>query len=180
MFPIDLLHFEFDVLASMDASSIHKGPSDGVYIFGLFIENAKWNAVDRCLQEPAPGEMQSQIPVIHFIPKYRPPKNLKDGVGKELKLKRSTLDDEEDDEIYKCPVYKTSARAGVLSTTGQSTNFILTVNLPCGVPDTEEIKLKRAAGVELSERSVDSGIIQRMSAEFWTLRGAAMLTMLNS
>lgn len=118
MFPIDLLHFEFDVLASMDASSIHKGPSDGVYIFGLFIENAKWNPVDRCLQEPSPGEMQSQIPVIHFIPKYRPPKNLKDGVSKELKLKRSTLDEEEDDEVYKCPVYKTSARAGVLSTTG--------------------------------------------------------------
>jgi dynein heavy chain len=73
IFPIDLLQFEFEVLASMDASSIHKGPSDGVYIFGLFIENAKWNSFDRCLEEPSPGEMHSQIPVIHFIPKYYPP-----------------------------------------------------------------------------------------------------------
>ena len=73
--------------------------------------------------------MYNLMPIIHFEPKenYQP-----------------------NPEDYKCPVYKTSVRAGVLSTTGQSTNFILAVELP-----------------HAQENS------------YWTLRSTAMLTMLD-
>ena len=70
--PIDLLQFEFEVLSSINSSDVHRGPSDGVYIFGLFLENATWDSTERCLVDSAPGEFHSQIPIVHFIPKYKP------------------------------------------------------------------------------------------------------------
>nr|KAI8735296.1 dynein heavy chain 6; axonemal-like [Biomphalaria glabrata] len=51
---------------------------------------------------------------------------------------------------YECPLYRTSARAGTLSSTGHSTNFVTSITLP-------------------SEQSSD----------FWTLRGVAILCQLD-
>jgi len=69
------------------------------------------------------------MPIIHFVPKedYKPA-----------------------DDQYSCPLYKTSLRQGVLSTTGLSTNFVLHVATP-----SSEIP------------------------SFWVNRGAAMLCMLD-
>ena len=81
-----------------------------------------------------PGEMYTRMPVVHFIPvvNYTHP-----------------------EEQYSCPLYKTSVRAGVLSTTGQSTNYVLSVSLP--IP---------AAG-------------PASNPDYWVLQGTALLCALN-
>lgn len=61
--------------------------------------------------------MTSKLPIIHFIPviNYEPPKN-----------------------EFQCPLYKTHVRAGVLTTTGASSNYILNLSLqidPTTIPD---------------------------------------------
>lgn len=50
-----------------------------------------------------------------------------------------------DEDEYACPCYKTGKRAGVLSTTGQSTNFIIHVDMPTKMPTS--IWVRRAAAM---------------------------------
>lgn len=46
---------------------------------------------------------------------------------------------------YQAPLYKTSVRAGVLSTTGQSTNYIIDVAIPSN--ENPSIWVQRAAAL---------------------------------
>lgn len=41
--PIDLLQFKFKVLPQTTPDEITKGPDDGIYVYGLFIEGARWS-----------------------------------------------------------------------------------------------------------------------------------------
>ena len=127
--PIDHLSFSFNVLDDTK-ENIKSAAADGVFIYGLFLEGARWEEDDKQLADQYPGEMYCVMPVIHFLP---------------------TQNYEPNPADYSCPAYKTSERAGVLSTTGQSTNFILGVDLP-----TEE------------------------PPEHWTLKGTALLCQLNT
>jgi len=139
--PIDSLNFTFEVMQGLETAADvtpENAPTDGVLIDGLFVDNARWNREDRYLDESEPGIMQSSLPVVHFIPiqNYVPPPLLAPADPKE----------------YQCPLYKTSIRAGILSTTGQSTNFVLCVGLPIK-PGT--------------------------NSDFWVLNGTALLCALN-
>lgn len=98
------------VTDKLTAADVGAPPEDGIYIDGLWLEGACWDTAAGCLAESQPGVMAAPLPVVHFKPAagYTAPA-----------------------EEYQCPLYKTSARAGVLSTTGCSTNFVLCASLPC-------------------------------------------------
>lgn len=104
-----------------------KIPEDGILIHGLFIEAGKWDSEKGGLCDPELRELTSVLPVLWLKP------------CRELDVANR----------YEAPLYKTPVRAGVLSTTGHSTNFVLSILLN-------------------SEKSPN----------FWILRGTALVTLL--
>lgn len=77
---------------------------------GLFLEGARWDKDKMVIAESLPKVLYESLPVIWLHP----------GVADHFKPH----------PIYRCPVYKTSARRGTLSTTGHSTNFVLMLDVP--------------------------------------------------
>ncbi|XP_057699654.1 dynein axonemal heavy chain 6 isoform X1 [Corythoichthys intestinalis] len=88
-------------------------PEDGVLVHGMFMDASRWDDDNMVIEDSLPRVMNAVLPVVHFEPQqnYEP-----------------------ESELYNAPLYKTSARAGTLSTTGHSTNFVVTVLLPSNRP----------------------------------------------
>jgi len=105
-------------------------PEDGVLVHGLFLESAKWDDTKMVMGDALLGEMTSPLPVLHMEPKMN-------------HVPEATR--------YKCPLYKTAERAGTLSTTGHSTNFVVAVYLPSDLPQDYWISKGTALLCQLNE-----------------------------
>jgi len=112
-YPIDTVAFSF-VMRDELAENLTEKAEDGCYIYGLFLEGARWDKRLKSLIDPKPKELFSPMPTIHMLPQ-------KD---------RATPTS----GIYRCPVYKILTRTGTLSTTGHSTNFVTWIEIPSNKP----------------------------------------------
>jgi len=106
---VDTLTFRTNVLDETE-HTVTKPPTEGVYVHGLYLEGARWDRDAHIVEEMTPGDLYCYMPVIWLEP--------------------IVFEEQNTDGCYTCPVYKTSRRAGTLSTTGHSTNFIVALHLP--------------------------------------------------
>ncbi len=94
--------------------------SDGCYVYGMYLEGARWDYSSHRLDHSRNRELYTDVPLIHMIPVAN------------RKVPETG--------IYSCPLYKVLSRQGTLSTTGHSTNFVLFVELTSNADESVWIK----------------------------------------
>jgi len=115
--PIDDVVFDFEMKSE---ERYETGPENGVFTYGLFLEGARWDSTTCFLGESLPKILFSLAPTMHWMP-FR-------------KANVPVYDH------YKCPVYKTSDRRGVLATTGHSSNFVCFIHMPSDKPESHWVE----------------------------------------
>lgn len=103
---IDRIEWDFEILSETPTEP----PEEGCYVSGLFLEGAKWDPQLKQLTEAEPKKIFDSMPIVW--------------------LKPSLAEEMEDYPHYLTPLYKTTDRHGVLSTTGHSTNYVMSIKIP--------------------------------------------------
>jgi dynein heavy chain len=128
---IDTLRFRSHVMPTRVPEEL-KHLEKGAYIRGMYLQGGGWDMEGKTMCESTPGELFQLLPIVWMEPE--------------------TIDQPLPQKSYNCPSYKTSLRAGTLSTTGHSTNFVQYIQLPT----------------------------KNHSADHWVRRGCALLLTLDS
>jgi dynein heavy chain len=115
-------------MTNLDRDDITTPPATGAYVYGLFMEGGRFDRHLMRMEDQHPRVLIDLMPAIWLKPVVSATYAPKD--------------------VYDCPLYKTSLRAGTLSTTGHSTNFVVALPVPSGKPQ-----------------------------DYWVRRGCAMLCM---
>mmetsp|Transcript_4938 Transcript_4938/g.8437 ORF Transcript_4938/g.8437 Transcript_4938/m.8437 type:complete len:121 (+) Transcript_4938:363-725(+) len=103
----------------MDLLNTDALEEDGVFIYGFFLEGASWHDKG-FLTELKQGVLVSQLPGVKLTPVDNSQSKEREGSH---------------EEGYWCPVYRNSSRRGALTTTGHSSNFLMSMELPRGQRD---------------------------------------------
>ena len=126
--------FDFVVLNHVyDTSGVPEKPESGSIINGPYLEGCRWNDETGVLDESRPKELFTPMPCFWLKPQV----DFKSPAGPHPMY--PTVDPEVR-QVYACPLYKTLLRTGTLSTSGHSTNFVITTVLPSDKPQSHWIK----------------------------------------
>ena len=127
--PIDTVTYEFVCMPK--EGSYDQIPEDGVYVYGMFVEGARWDDKRMMLAESEPKVLFSAAPMIWLKPV-------------EMSKKKVS-------HCYVCPLYRTTERRGVLATTGHSSNFVTNVEMPTDMPPDHWVRRGVAMFLSLSD-----------------------------
>ncbi|KAH3766505.1 axonemal inner arm dynein heavy chain 3 [Pelomyxa schiedti] len=117
--PLDRIEMSTEVLTGDSASP----PTSGPIIHGLFLEGASWDGTH--LARCPPKQLYFNFPPIQFVPTAEP----LDHTHREVCR-----------NVYRCPLYITQDRTGPMTSSGQSSNYVMTVTLPTKLPENHWIK----------------------------------------
>jgi len=132
---IDLIIWNFQVLKADFKPT--ENPERGAYSDGLFMDGARWDDDNMCVADSYPKVLWSVMSPFWLRPVER------------------AQDAHDYNKLYNAPIYKTSERKGVLSTSGHSSNFIMFLSIPhsCTGLHSEAFWTKR--GVALISQTDD-------------------------
>ncbi|KAG5498459.1 hypothetical protein JIQ42_03265 [Leishmania sp. Namibia] len=105
---VDKLSFRYEVL-DMEPEAITSGPARGCYVYGIQTDAWRWDSGRRVMADSLPGEPYAVLPPVHFLPES-------------LHVKPA--------DSHSVPLYRTTIRAGVISSLGASSNFVLSIEVP--------------------------------------------------
>eukprot|EP00439_Symbiodinium_sp_Y106_P042081 s1754_g5.t1 len=129
-------------------------PASGCLAYGIFVDGARWDDDDSVIAESLPKVLFSGLPTIHLTPC------------------ETSKDPTDRRTVYPSPLYKTSGRKGTLTTTGHSTNFVMTLLLPSLGVSSLAVQLLTSLGSRVR-------ITKQHTEKYWAKRGVACLLQLD-
>lgn len=93
--PLDQMEVWTDITQQTDHTKIEAYADDGMFIYGMCMEGARWDMKRNCIAESMPKELHPPMPLI--------------------KVRGVVYDDVDKTGVFECPVYVTTARGGTFT-----------------------------------------------------------------
>ncbi|XP_077659064.1 dynein axonemal heavy chain 14 [Urocitellus parryii] len=145
--PSDIKDEELSIIIQKKLNTVRRAfkglnsSHEGVHIFGLFLEGARWNHEQNILEDSLPLEMCCDFPDIYFMPT-------------KISTETPNASNQTDSELYtfECPIYQTPERSRIFNTgTSLPTNFLTSVYLSTAKPPSHWITMQVALLCEKNE-----------------------------